>query len=398
MSKNTRMAVAIACALFAATGCKKDLATNNRDFQVGGIENSSIAAAGALSPEVLQKITEANARIAERFPNGLQPLSQQGPEHNSELQELARNAMAVNPTTCNGNTAVNVWLGQQLADWTTAVRRFATNTAMLDLPTYYALYLSNSSENQVFGVNGEFTQVMQKTFKDHKRFWNIASDDIALVSMSGRLLRDKETLKKVYSVVYGLNADDANYFATLVSDAAVAVPQFRNGDHPIFSFNAFALRGFSAPGLGTIPDKIAMGDGIMQAYQELGYADVAPQAIFSHEFGHHVQFQLNLFPPTSTPEGTRRTELMADAYSTYYLSHARGAAMQWKRAQLFYDVFYNIGDCGFTSTGHHGTPLQRLASSQWAYGLTNAAQKQGHILTAQAFTALFEKQLPELVD
>lgn len=398
MIKNKSMAVAIACALMATTGCKKELTSTRQDFQVGGIENSSIGASGAISPELLQKIVAANALIAERFPNGLQPVSQQGPVHHSDLQELARNAMAVTPTTCSSNTAVNTWLNQQLADWTTAVRRFASNTAMLDLPTYYALYLSNSSENQVFGVNGEYTQVMQKSFKDHKRFWNIASDDIALVSMSGRILRDKETLKRVYSVVYGLNADDANYFATLVSDAAVAVPQFRNGDHPIFSFNAFALRGFSAPGLGTIPNKIAMGDGIMQAYQELGYADVAPQAIFSHEFGHHVQFQLNLFPAVRSAEGTRRTELMADAYSTYYLSHSRGAAMQWKRAQLFYDVFYNIGDCGFTSLGHHGTPLQRLASSQWAYGLADAAQKQGHILTSQQFTALFEKQLPQLVD
>jgi hypothetical protein len=36
-----------------------------------------------------------------------------------------------------------------------------------------------------------------------------------------------------------------------------------------------------------------------------------------------------------TPEETRRTELMADAFSAYYMSHAQGAAMQWKRVRQF---------------------------------------------------------------
>lgn len=390
------MAVAIACALVAATGCKKDIATteNNRFNTLEA--TSSIAQ--KLSPELLQKLQAFNTSFKQEFPKGLQAVAKTGPVHNSELQDMARRALAVEPTACDGNTAVNLWLDQQLADWDATVINFAVNTAMLDVPTYNALYFENSSENQVFGVNGEYTQVMQKTFKDHKRFWNISADKIALVSMSGRVLRDKERLKTIYNIIYGLTPARAEYYANLVSQLAVAVPQFRNGDHPIFTFNAFALRGFNDVDLGTIPDKIAMGDGIMQAYQALGYEDVAPQAIFSHEFGHHVQYQLNLFPAMRSPEGTRRTELMADAYSTYYLSHSRGAAMQWKRAQLFYNVFYNIGDCGFTNLGHHGTPLQRLASSQWAYGLADAAQKQGHILTAQAFTALFEKQLPQLVD
>lgn len=395
MSKKSRMALAIACALVVATGCKKDLASTDRS-RFNTLETTG-SIAQKPSPELLAKIRAFNASFKAKYPNGLQTLAAPGPEHNSELQEMARIALAVKPTPCDANTTVSLWLDNQLADWDRDVMDFALNTAMLDLPTYYTLYLENSSENQVFGVNGAFTQVLQKTFKDEKRFWNINGDRIALVAMSGSLLRDKERLKLAYGVVYGLDADEAEFYAGLVSEAAVAVPQFRNGDHPIFTFNAVAMRGFRHPVLGAIPDKVAMGDGILQAYQELGYADVAPQAIFAHEFGHHVQYQLNLFPRTRTPEGTRRTELMADAYSTYFLSHARGASMQWKRVQMFYDVFYNIGDCNFTATGHHGTPLQRLRASQWAYGIADGAQKQGHILTSQQFTALFEQQLPELV-
>ncbi|MEO7961344.1 MAG: hypothetical protein ABIR19_07350, partial [Ginsengibacter sp.] len=122
-----------------------------------------------------------------------------------------------------------------------------------------------------------------------------------------------------------------------------------------------------------------------------------PQAILAHEFGHHIQFQLNLFEDVESPEATRRTELMADAFSAYYLSHARGASMQWKRVKQFLEVFFNIGDCQFTNPGHHGTPTQRMAAAEWAYHVADDAQKQGHILTAQEFVALFEAQLSELV-
>ena len=88
---------------------------------------------------------------------------------------------------------------------------------------------------------------------------------------------------------------------------------------------------------------------------------------------------------------------MADAYSAYFLAHSRGASMQWKRVREFLQVFYNIGDCAFTDNQHHGTPTQRMAAADWAYSVVNAAQNQGHILTSQEFTALFEAQLPTLI-
>ena len=102
-----------------------------------------------------------------------------------------------------------------------------------------------------------------------------------------------------------------------------------------------------------------MRDGILEGFAALGYEDVAPQAILAHEFVHHIQFQLNLFEDEVTPEATRRTELMADAYSAYYLSHARGVSMQSKRVKKFLAVFFNLGDCSIEHSGHHGTPHAR---------------------------------------
>ena len=51
-----------------------------------------------------------------------------------------------------------------------------------------------------------------------------------------------------------------------------------------------------------------------------------------HEFGHHIQYELNLFdPPLTGAEATRRTELMADAFATYWAMHARGLSLNAKR-------------------------------------------------------------------
>ncbi|MDF7814746.1 hypothetical protein [Hymenobacter sp. YC55] len=348
-----------------------------------------------LEPNAASQSTQQNATALE---GTLDPTLTQLLKSDPQFRDMVRRALALEPTPCDDDTPLNQWLGTQLTDWTPGARTAVNSTAMTNLPTYDALLYENSPQNQYFGPNGEYTQRLTKAFKDLQRFWNIESEDIVLVAMHGNMLQNREKLIRTYVNAYGLSNASAAIYADRVINALKTYPELRNGNHPIFTFNAFALEGFTEEPFGTIPDKIVMGDGIMQAYTAIGYNDVAPQAILAHEFGHQVQFQLKLFPEgPSTPEGTRRTELMADAYSAYYLSHARGAAMQWKRVQQFLQVFVNIGDCSFTSTGHHGTPTQRLAAAQWGYELANNAQKQGHILSAQEFASLFEVELPRLV-
>jgi predicted metalloprotease len=148
-----------------------------------------------------------------------------------------------------------------------------------------------------------------------------------------------------------------------------------------------------------------MGDGILAGYQAGGFGDVAPQAIYAHEFGHHIQFNKGYIDEpipgqnrrTTEAEKTRYTELMADAFSAYFLTHSRGAAMNRKRVEQFLQVFFQIGDCGFDSPGHHGTPNQRMAAAQFGFDIAAQAQKQGQILTAEQFHALFVSKYPQLV-
>ncbi len=134
------------------------------------------------------------------------------------------------------------------------------------------------------------------------------------------------------------------------------------------------------------------GDGILDALDKTGFRDVGPSAVLGHEMAHHVQYEDNLFVTDLTgPEATRRTELMADAFGTYFVTHKRGLALNTARVIEAEQNFYNVGDCSFDNPGHHGTPLQRLAAATWGAGVAKAASNQGHVLPSLTLDALFEK-------
>lgn len=310
-------------------------------------------------------------------------------------QALYNKLNAIEATEC-GNTQFDEWIQLEFEKLSQASIIDANDFALFDLPFFYSLLLENSSEGQYFGKNGEHSQILIKTFKDLKRFWEIENSEIEMVAMHGHMVADYEKVKMTYIVAFEIPEDFAGVFADIALQIIAFYPELEGGDHPLFSLNAFALDEITLLGID-IPSKIVMGDGMLEAFTDLGYGDVAPQAILAHEFGHQIQYQLDLFEEEDSPEATRRTELMADAYAAYYLSHARGATMQWKRVQQFMEVFFAIGDCGFGSINHHGTPLQRMAAAEWGYELADQAQKQGKIMDPQEFADLFDAVLPELV-
>jgi hypothetical protein len=273
------------------------------------------------------------------------------------------------------------------------------------IPTYEAAFFLTDDTPQVFGYNGEYTKVLQKTHRDVKRFWDIYSDDIQLLAMKGSMLLDVDRVARTYQLPFappppfqGLPEAEAIAAAEAIREALLESTTLDGGNHPMFSFNAFAF----ATDDGSIPDKIVMGDGILAGYEAMGFQDVAPQAIYAHEFAHHIQIENDYFSDpvpgaTTVAELTRYTELMADAMAAYYLTHKRGGAMNRKRVEQFLEVFFQIGDCGFTSDGHHGTPNQRMAAAQFGFDVADDAQKQGHILTSEQFHDLFVAEYSELI-
>ena len=268
-----------------------------------------------------------------------------------------------------------------------------------DFPTYDALIFGKESTSNTFGVNGQYTQPLNAEMKNLKRFWDINAGGIELVPMHGAdVYSSPERLARTLSVLYGGTVEDNLDLADLFIGLVNEEPTLQGGANPIFTFNAFAYSEVDDPEPLGVSDRIIVGDGILQGMTAVGMGDVAPKAVLSHEFGHHVQYQDNLFESDLTgPEATRRTELMADAMGTYYLTHARGEALNAARLLKTEKSFYQIGDCSFTSSGHHGTPNQRLNTSAWAAGVANDAANQGHILPSLKFDAMFEAKLPDLV-
>ena len=267
------------------------------------------------------------------------------------------------------------------------------------LPQYEALIFLEAEHKQEFGYDGEFTNAIDRTNIDLRRFSDIPSDNLQVVPMKGSMLNDADRVARAYQSPLvppfgGLSEANAYFVAGLIQDALDASNLLDGGDHPLFSFNAFAFSG--SAGLG-IPPKIIMGDAILNGYADLGFGDVAPQAILAHEWAHQIQFAYgwyndpvpSLDPPADAAEETRYSELMSDAWAAYFLTHKRGATMNQKRVVQFLEVFYQIGDCAFSDPGHHGTPNQRMKAAMWGFDLADQAQVQGHIMSSQEFHDAF---------
>ncbi len=249
--------------LFAFTGCQKEGMLNPSDNALKSSSKSSSTSQLVLKAKLDKMLASMPAGYASRLQENQRRFLKQHPEYRA----FVMNALV--PTPCDDNTALNQWLGGELSDWDNTIFFYAVVTGMLDFPTYDALLFENSSANQYFGLQGEHTQALTKSFKDLNRFWNIQSDGIVMAAMHGKMLLDRERVIRIDRILFGDSQADAEFWADLILTLLEVFPQYRNGDHPIFTFNAFALEGFNFPPYGVVPDKIVMGDGIMDAYTGL---------------------------------------------------------------------------------------------------------------------------------
>ncbi|MEV5961875.1 hypothetical protein AB0L70_08945 [Kribbella sp. NPDC051952] len=284
-----------------------------------------------------------------------------------------------------------------VTNWTTEQRLAVVHVLLFNMALMDAAYLPQTGPF-TFGSHGQYTRTVTRTFKDLQKFWDIPSRGIQLVPAHGRVMLDAEVNYRVFTTLYGFDPAQSRVSADLVAHELNS-PALGYGDLPIFTFNAFAAPGGEdIPGYGKSPKRIAYGDGVMEGFSLVGLGSVAPQAILAHEFGHHVQFADSLMRPDLTaPEASRWAELMADSFSAYFLTHARGEGMHWKSVREFGQMFYQLGDCGFDAAGHHGTPNQRMKAALWGYGVAVTIPPRGHILPSRVVFHLFAAHYPRLI-
>ncbi|MCK9825377.1 neutral zinc metallopeptidase [Nocardioides cavernae] len=276
--------------------------------------------------------------------------------------------------------------------------------ALLSVPTYDALFFGTAGDAD--HALGDHAHQLTNTFRDLRKFWSdVELDDIQLMAMHGDVLLDADRIADTLTLMvqtgelYPMTPAEITQEAETV--AAFMQSQGDFYDNPLWTLNAFAFSGDgeSDPVVAALPDKLVFGDGILDAYDAIGLGDVGPRVIMAHETAHHVQYELGTFDsgPTDPSAATRRTELMADAMASYYATHKKGLALNRKRVADALLSFYTVGDCQFSSPGHHGTPLQRQRAADWGADLAAAAKPRSYVLPAETVTEMFDAALPGIV-
>lgn len=308
-----------------------------------------------------------------------------------------RRSTAVTPTEC-GDTpfdAVTSYYNDALINDFLENWDFNPDAIDVILGDYFVInQIAAQVENintDSFGANGEYTNYMKQQVRSLEKFWDMPN----LISVRGQhtaTLEDLSFIRYVYENYSSATPQEIDYLLSIAqhfNDSSDQIPE-----NPFFAVDGFA----------TSNRIIVIGDGLVSMLAETGLdPKVVWSGILAHEWSHQIQFQnhaLWTYPVPAfigTPESTRMTELEADFFTGYYLTHKRGGTYNWKRVEAMLSAFYNIGDCGFQSSGHHGTPDQRLEAARQGYLQASAVQKKGHLPDAQSIHDAFIMTLPSIV-
>ncbi len=308
---------------------------------------------------------------------------------------------AINPDDyeCSQSAQLGQFFDDQLDGAEDASFDVINNFAVLDWPIIYGIFFDQDASDEYIGVDGDNTRELNKRHRTGQRFWDVDTSDVLLQGLHGSVIADDAKMLPALQWAFGVSEEEAQFAIDLVQATIVDDPAL-DFDHPLFSFNAlaFSTEGEPVPGIGAVPDKILMGDGLLEYFEAAGFGENGPDFVHAHELAHHVQWEIGAFDSDlDQPEATRRTELMADAFAAYNVAHPRGASFQTKRIVEVTAASFDAGDCGFENPGHHGTPNQREAAAQWGADLAQPGNKRGHITSASTLFDLFEAELPNLV-
>jgi hypothetical protein len=369
MLKNfNKIALLTLCAGFMSISCEKE-------HEVEEIMNVDAAGVNAVQSA---RTLSANATLNPDFK--LEPVAYAG--HNLRNEVFKMDAVA--PSEC-APTTFNQEINKVIQPFFSDPLALTYYSLYLDL-SFYMAYLDTSE--QYFGDEGQYTNFVRKRVRELEKFWGMPGE-IRVNGQHTASLNDREKLADLYMIV-GVNVETRED-AYAIADQLLAI----NEASPVLPESPY----FAMDGFATTGDLIVIGDGITSVLANTGIAeDIVWTGILAHEWAHEIQFNnyAEWYPNGADEDpaaATRLTELEADFLAAYYMTHKRGATYNWKRVEQFFELFFNIGDCSFASSGHHGTPLQRMEAARLGYELATSAQKKGHILSQQeaheAFIAVF---------
>jgi hypothetical protein len=277
----------------------------------------------------------------------------------------------------------------------------------------YKHYVSSSSGlDEYFGVNGENTKHMKANHESLKQFWTLGINNgisvdvnstnlrgpsnVVLLGMHGNDLSAKGKLVPTLQQLYSLDGPTALALADKIQSIIQTLPDAYN--NPVLTANALAIQSQYSDGSNSERDSIIVGDGVF-AFLEWLKLDYGPDYIHSHEFGHHVQYDLGIMQMNGmgldNAEETRRLELMSDMFGSYYLAHKSGGGLDTNELDEVHRAAFSMGDCESSIATHHGSPRQRECASN--YGANLAVTFGGSVLPPVKLKNMFDFRLSEIL-
>lgn len=270
----------------------------------------------------------------------------------------------------------------------------------------------DDSADEYFGTYGERTDEMRRNHERLAEFWTDVNGEgkgngVVLLGMHGVDLAEDVKLVATLQQTYGLEGKEAIERAKRIQRIVQSLPGAFN--NPVLTANAIAIQSADPNGRDGERDSIIVGDGVFEFLDWLSLTDDGPEYIHSHEFGHHLQYDLGVEhlgsggggggSSSSSGEETRRWEMMADAFGSYYLAHADGGRMDARGLGEVHRAAFSLGDCEDEAGSHHGTPRQRECASNYGANLALTSYLDGgHRMHPSQLRRLFDEHYGNLLE
>ncbi|MBB5896556.1 hypothetical protein [Kutzneria kofuensis] len=252
--------------------------------------------------------------------------------------------------------------------------------ALSGLSQLYVQGVASDKSPQVFGTDGQYTSRATATIDKLRGFWDIESWNIQLVAWKGTDLGSQAKMAQTFSL--GLAPAKVKAAAALATQVLYEVPALQGGRNPLLTLNAF-----SAPADSLGGKRVALGDGLLDTVNLLGFDDVSVESVVGHEYGHQVDFAHNNYPSNES------SEMGPDAYGGYFVTHAKGFGWNSRLQQEVTYLDASIGDCYHS----HGTPEQRKAAGAWGEKQATSQGNPNRIIPSATMIEKFQKEYPKLM-
>ncbi|EOD65742.1 M48 family metalloprotease [Amycolatopsis vancoresmycina] len=252
--------------------------------------------------------------------------------------------------------------------------------ALSGLSQLYVQGVTSDKAPQVFGTDGQYTGRATATIDKLRGFWDIESWNIQLVAWKGTDLGSQAKMAQTFSL--GLAPAKVKAAAALATKVLYEVPVLQGGRNPLITLNAF-----SAPAGSLGGKRVALGDGLLDTVNALGFDDVSVESVIGHEYGHQVDFAHENYPRNES------SEMGPDAYGGYFVAHAKGFAWNARTQQEVTYLDASIGDCYHS----HGTPDQRKAAGAWGEKQATTQANPNRVIPSATMIDKFQKVYPKLM-